>query len=200
MFPFRFVLRLSSSSPLNPFFPPPGHPIQHLPTFLLLLQISFPSLPTFLSGSLDNLFSLRHLSTNQYSLKRARADSDVEAIGCGEIHSMKVKLKSEEEVSDGFRLLLKGERTRVVRKPSKVAAQATGMLQFVGMVRTCINCKTRMARDEQGAVCAKCKPKEPELFLDAQCSASGVEEEDSDVNAQSERCSMWMHQPFLCSS
>ncbi|KAK2944611.1 hypothetical protein BLNAU_20469 [Blattamonas nauphoetae] len=31
-------------------------------------------------------------------------------------------------------------------------------------------------KDEQGAVCTKCKPKEPELFMDAQCSASRAEE------------------------
>ncbi|KAK2962524.1 putative DNA polymerase delta catalytic subunit [Blattamonas nauphoetae] len=103
-------------------------------------------------------------------------------------------------MGDGFKSLLNGEHTRVIRKPSKVTAQATGMLQFVGVVRTCINCKARMGKDEQGAVCTKCKPKEPELFMDAQRSASRAEEQYSQVHAQCQRCSMSMHQPFLCSS
>ncbi|KAK2954122.1 putative DNA polymerase delta catalytic subunit [Blattamonas nauphoetae] len=101
---------------------------------------------------------------------------------------------------EDFKSLLSGEHTRVIRKPSKVTAQATGMLQFVGVVRTCINCKAKMTKEEQGAVCASCKPREPELLMDAQYSASRAEEQYSQVNAQCKRCSMSMHQPFLCSS
>lgn len=96
------------------------------------------------------------------------------------------------------RPLFEGPHTRCIKKPPSTSQ--LGMMKFVGVVRTCINCRVKLGKDEPGAVCKQCKPREHEFYMDAQYQVRQAEENYGNVIAQCQRCSSSLHHGSICSS
>jgi DNA polymerase delta subunit 1 len=69
-----------------------------------------------------------------------------------------------EPIVDNTQSMLEGDHTRKIRK---VMPTTSGLMKFVAVTQRCLGCKASMSgKDDNGALCVNCKPREAEFYLD----------------------------------
>ena len=91
--------------------------------------------------------------------------------------------------------LFTGEHTRTVAEQRISTKSGIGM--FAVTMLSCLSCKTQI---KSGAVCAKCKPKEMEIFVKKMFVTKSKEEEFNKLWAECQRCMGSVCQEVICSN
>lgn len=95
--------------------------------------------------------------------------------------------------------LLTGAHTRSV---SIAAPSVGGLMKFAKKTQTCMGCKKPLVSkaEADGAVCASCRPRIPELYTKTLNKVSDLEVRFARLWTQCQRCQGSMHCEVICSS
>jgi len=103
-----------------------------------------------------------------------------------------------EPILDNPQSLFKGDHTRKIFIPTPTTG---GIMAFAKKVATCMGCKAPLKdKNLKGSLCVHCKPKEVQLFWEAQQKVNDYQETYSRAWTQCQSCQGSVHTDVLCSS
>jgi DNA polymerase delta subunit 1 len=92
-------------------------------------------------------------------------------------------------------VLFVGDHTRNIYVPKVTNA---GLGRFTVVKKACLSCKRVVDRAQ--ALCAACKPKEKQIYVERRLEQSRFEKNYSDLWVQCQRCQGSLHDEILCQS
>jgi len=101
-----------------------------------------------------------------------------------------------EPIMDKPELLLYGEHTRSISKPTPTVG---GIMGYTVKQETCAGCRVPL-RGGDKTLCKQCRPKAGELYYRQLAAVTDLENKFGRAWTQCQRCSGSLHQPVLCTN